>query len=455
MEKLQNRLIELWHEPIALVLVLVAVFLALVYFFSGVNISSIPIVNLAIYLLVVLAIFLLWYLARRPPRARLNRIGIVIAISAETDEQRLRIQKDFIAAMKSSLEGTSEIIKLDFVELPRWHTEKVGTSADRASEYVAKCRAHLLIFGTPKVRTINKKEIHVLNLRQIIVHRPVPTDTSKELSQEMAAIFSPRINIDRENDLVGLELASTWLAEAAKYFVGVAAYMSGDLDLSKMIFEELRASKHLASLRGIPGVAKLRQLVPQRLADVYLASARRSYLRWRKTRFIADLDDSNANIENYNRIHPNTYQYRLSKAIWLFVARHDVPGAIHLVEKAKGESDAAWRYSLAFLYAYQGRHDEAVWQYNKAFTRPCEQSLPFEVEEFIEWVLEQEPDKFQLHFCIGLINWSAKGDRERATKDFELFAAHRDAAKYPNMLKEAERYITEFRIAEASARIAQ
>jgi tetratricopeptide (TPR) repeat protein len=437
-----KKILEFWHEPLAMVIALPLVFLLLLYFFSGVDFASVPLLNIAAYVVIVVTIFFLWHFVTRAPRARKNRIGIVVAISAETEEQRIRIQKDFVDALKTSLENSRDILRFDFIVLPRWHAEKI-TDSDRATEYARKCRAHFLIFGTAKVRTLNKKESHVLNLRQLIIHRPIQTESSKKFSQEMSEVFSGRINIDRENDLIGLELASTWLAEAAKYFIGVAAFISGDLNLSKDVLEELRNSKNLAKLKGIPGVAKLRRLIPQRLADIYSARANRAHQKWRNTRSIDDLNDANTNVDEYNRILPDTYQYKLARALWLFVAKHDVAGAIRLLESCRGESEATWCYSLAFLYAYQGKLDDAERQYKKAFTRPCEQSVFFEVEEFIEWVLGQEPDKFQLHYCIGLINLTAKGDRRRAVRDFESFIAHPNAAKYTAAFEQAKLYIQE------------
>lgn len=442
MDKYIKKILESWHEPLAMVIALPLVFLLLLYFFSGVDFASVPLLNIAVYAVIVIIVFVAWHFFSRAPRARKNRIGIVLAISAETEEQRIRIQKDFVDALKTSLESSRDILRFDFITLPRWHAEKI-TDLDRATEYTRKCRAHLLIYGTAKVRPLNKKESHVLSLRQLIIHRPIRKESSKEFAQEMSDVFSGRLNIDRENDLIGLELASTWLAEAAKYFIGVAAFISGDLNLSKDVLEELRNSKNLAKLKGIPGVAKLRRLIPRRLADIYSARANHAHQKWRNTRSIGDLNDANANADEYNRILPDTYQYRLARALWLFVAKHDVVGAINLLGSCRGESDAVWRYSLAFLYAYQGRLDDSERQYKKAFTRPCEQSIFFEVEEFIEWVLGQEPDKFQLHYCIGLINLIAKGDRERAARDFEAFVAHPSAATYPAAFEQAKLYIQE------------
>ena len=64
---------------------------------------------------------------------------------------------------------------------------------------------------------------------------------------------------------------------------------------------------------------------------------------------------------------------------------------------------------------------EAIKYYRLAIKYKCETSVPFEIEEFIDWVLELEPDKVQLHFCLGLVNYGGKGDKLQALRDFEKF----------------------------------
>ena len=264
MEKLIKLVIDYWHKPITIAVVFLTAFLCSLYFFSDIDINRVTIYGVILSVFVPSVIVAVWYLTTRVPRARKGRTGIVIAVSAEGDKERIRLQSDFINVLRSALDDSNDLLRFDFVVLPKWHAEKILDS-DAAEKYARKCRAHFLVFGNAKVRVLNGKESHVLRLRQLIVHKPISKDISKLFSQEMSEVFSGNINVSRENDLVGLEVTSVWLAEAAKYFIAVAALVSGDLNLSQSLLERLRGSKHLAALKNIRGVAKLRQLIPQRL----------------------------------------------------------------------------------------------------------------------------------------------------------------------------------------------
>ena len=48
-------------------------------------------------------------------------------------------------------------------------------------------------------------------------------------------------------------------------------------------------------------------------------------------------------------------------------------------------------------------------------------TVPVQCEEFIQVALETEPEKVQLHYCSGLINYHAKKDSAGAIRDFTTF----------------------------------
>ena len=120
------------------------------------------------------------------------------------------------------------------------------------------------------------------------------------------------------------------------------------------------------------------------------------------------------------------------RAIWYFVARRDVAAAKREIRKCKDSPDCAWRYSEAFLLAYEGALTQAYRRYRVVFRHSCPEHLPVEVEEFIMGVLEEEPDKVQLHFCLGVINYFAKGDKARALQELERFLEAAPRKAFPD-----------------------
>jgi hypothetical protein len=65
-----------------------------------------------------------------------------------------------------------------------------------------------------------------------------------------------------------------------------------------------------------------------------------------------------------------------------------------------------------------------------------------EIEEFISWILSLEPDKTQLHFCLGLINYFGLEEYKHARTDFEKFLNHAENGKYGLQKRSAEKYLS-------------
>jgi len=67
--------------------------------------------------------------------------------------------------------------------------------------------------------------------------------------------------------------------------------------------------------------------------------------------------------------------------------------------------------------------------------------VPIQTEEFIQEILEQEPSKTQLHFCLGLINFYAKEDYGAAERDLARFLEYHRETVDQTVRQEAERLL--------------
>lgn len=131
-------------------------------------------------------------------------------------------------------------------------------------------------------------------------------------------------------------------------------------------------------------------------------------------------------------------------AICEFVLRKNVSAAHKLITQSRDDANATWLYSRAFLHAYQGKMEEAVKDYRNAFKGPVpDQSVPVQCEEFIQIVLGKEPDKVQLHFCLGLINYHAKSDYEVAAKDLCEFLSRLKDGEFRRLRKKAQEMLSD------------
>jgi len=81
---------------------------------------------------------------------------------------------------------------------------------------------------------------------------------------------------------------------------------------------------------------------------------------------------------------------------------------------------------------------------------PVDPAIPAQIEEFMCWLLEEEPQKYQLHYCLGFINWKIKGDKAQAIKDFEIFLSRGNKQEFTIERELARIWISEIQNSDAS-----
>jgi tetratricopeptide (TPR) repeat protein len=247
---------------------------------------------------------------------------------------------------------------------------------------------------------------------------------SERLAAEFREVLPRSLLVAAENDLFTLDFTAQWIDVVTRYIVGIASLISGDLTYSEDLFKRLEneLGTHEGSLPQ--SIAVIRNRIPQRLAEVYkvrvngLADA---YRLKRESRLLEEVEPWLDKLREYDDSY---YMGHLQRAICAFVLRRDIAGARAALDKCRRVPEPTWRYSLAFLYAYEGDLQRAYREYNRAFrVPPREPSVPVQAEEFIHLILDEEPHKSQLYFCLGMINQHAKMDMSAAQRDFERFLA--------------------------------
>lgn len=167
----------------------------------------------------------------------------------------------------------------------------------------------------------------------------------------------------------------------------------------------------------------------------------RAYYLTRRREFVEEAEKVAQKLLGRN---PDNYIGRQQMAIAHFVLRRDVAAATREIMACRRVKDVTWRYSRAFLLAYEGDTRRAREEYNEAFHgRLSDVTIPVQVEEFIQLVLDEEPDKVQLYFFLGLINLRAKDDPEAAGRDFRNFLDAQGSDQFPEERSLAERYLNE------------
>lgn len=246
------------------------------------------------------------------------------------------------------------------------------------------------------------------------------------------------------NDLLGLDFLSSWTHVVAKYIVGMAAAFSGDFNFAAIVFEDLQKQLH-PSAGEPPAVARIRGQLPKRLAEVNTLRASRAHHRW-----VASKSDQHlAEIGKFSDAVPDQFVKQIGaanlKAIWLFLSKRDARSALALIEQNRIEGDLAWLVNRAFLHAYLGNLRRANVFYRKAEGYQTNAEVLRQVDEFLEWLSGQEPDKVEILFCIGMVAWRIRGDLVVAEREFQLFLSRCPQGMYAGERQMVESWLVEIR----------
>jgi hypothetical protein len=174
--------------------------------------------------------------------------------------------------------------------------------------------------------------------------------------------------------------------------------------------------------------------VPAKLIDVYASMVRSLGEAYHMKRSKSLLVQVKPICERLLQRNPDHYSAKLQLAIVHFMLSRDVERARALLNSCKGTQDATYRYSLAFLLAYEGDLKASHEEYRAAFRAKClpnSENVPLQTEEFIHIIIQEEPEKRYLLFCTGLINYNVKQDYVAAKNDFEQFLGMPTVDSFP------------------------
>lgn len=422
------------------------VMLAVVLLLSLTYKLQVPVEIASLVALMLLAGLAVAYeLSIRPPKTPEGKIGLVLAITGETGDESLRAANDLGKAFRDEVNRSASGADFNIIFLPEFLSKRV-VDTESATALLGQTRSHFMAYGDLRKRKEGGRAFNVLRLESVVRHSPIKLDVQKEFANEMKESLPLGVAIDCESDLSGFEVTSGQFASGAKFIIATAALVSTDFNLARQLLEELYSDTPLITKQGLAlGKSGLPGLIRKRLLGCLGVVCQYHHWRWRVTKDDSEMSQALAAADRAMQIEPRSLDGLGTKAIAAFVLDGDVKAARRYTNEIAKlvPKSADWRYSLAFLAAYEGDMVAAWRWYKEAFGRDIEARLPIEIEEFVAWAVANEPDKVQLHYCLGLINLKRKGDRVSATRDFELFLEKCPINRFVDERKHAQRYLQE------------
>jgi len=401
-------------------LLLIIVVTCLIYVTSIRNIpfADISLLQWIVLLVLIVGIFCFWLYKRRIPRTRNGRIGLIVSIITEDDRDLIKLKQDLIENLKKLLEGRTLRYEFQIICYPDYYSKMV-VDFPSALRFVRKSRARFLTFGRGRLRKHNGADVYVLELEGVVIHKVVPEQIQGQLASEFTELFPRKTLIDKNNELFGFEITSQLVGGVAKYIIGISSMISGDIEFSLEMFSSLQTE--LSSLGNIPSMKKIMNRIPKHLIAIYMLKSDIAYANYNITRDLTYLEEMKGYLDYVQGIDRNNYNVILLRAIYCFF-RKDIAGAkreIGVCRRLK-INDANWLFSDAFLCAYGGNIEASYSLYLRAFKTGGKTNI-VAIESFIENVLIQEPNKYHLHFALGLINRYEKNDLGIAKHHFEKY----------------------------------
>jgi hypothetical protein len=428
---------KIWYEKVGLsvALALTNVFVISLSATSKASLAT----TLSVLLPANLVIFALWWWSRLPPKTSKNKIGFLISIACSDDKEAQKLQEDFIEPLRQLIKSGKTGHAFHFMVLPQV-LAKTLVDTEAAVSMRLRSRAQFMLYGRVKIRMLNGEDHHVIDLEGMVAHSPIPNDVQAVLAKEFAELLPRRVHLSTVNDLFTFQFTSEWAELVARYVIGIAAGLSGDLDYAEALFNEARQRLRNKD-RSFPVYRKLSERIPLRISELCLSRIDQTMQKWVNTRSPELLDKIEIEIDKLHDSYSNVENVLYTKTILAFVKRRDTRAAFALLRHVPNRDTALWHLNAAFLRAYDGNLKSAIRHYRRAALLEPESDTISQVEDFMVWVLRQESEKDQLHYCLGFFNWHIKGDDIQAKNDLATFINSQGAARFSEEKRLAQAWI--------------
>lgn len=379
------------------------------------------------------------------PKAKAGEIGIVIALEAEGESVHNQIHNDLIHNLKKLAGSGNSNRPFKIIALPPQHQKKIK-SQDDAERVLEKCRSKLMIWGQAKARNVNGNEYTVIELNVIASHNLIVQPISVIFANEMRELIPERFLVPKDNNLLEMELNAVGMDLAAHYIVAVACYFSDDkpyaLELFQVLERKLGAldATHFSEERK-SHIALLKKKVLLNIVNIYLRFARDEHMKWRRTRKVSFIEKANELAQKADAIIPNLYTTAIIGSVYSFIVEENPGKARRILAKWTSTEDATWAFNIAFLCAFEGNLNRAAHFYRIGFRRESDSKVLLEIEEFLEWAMEQFPTKYQLHYSLGMMMFFGRDEVELGREQFRTFLRLVPSGEFKTQVSEVRKYL--------------
>lgn len=433
-----------WHQPEGLGVITALAFAGLLAVWP---VAQLPAPWLLISLFLIVALITgIWAIARRTSRVDRNKIGLVVAISLEPEVSPL-LRTDFIGALRETLSSELSAQPFQLIEVRNDIAERI-LGAEDARRLRMKLRAQFVLFGRVRHRKLADGVDHeILDLLGLVGHGDIGEEQRRTLKNEFSELLPRRFQMKSSESFEAIEFTGRWAGLIAKYIIGLAAGMSGRIDVAEILFREVQSRITVAD-QGVLFYAKIRERIPKHLEEIAFLRARAACARWYRSKDDVELSEVELHLARASENGFDGPGFRILNAIVSVHRTRSTSTARRLLNGiSKKLRDAIWHLNVAFLDAFDHDIRSAAQHYRRALNLgipPADVDVTVgQVEHFLLWQLEVDPSLIEMHFCLGFVNLYLKGDIESAQRDFDKFLEVCPPGTYDDEKKLIKKWIAE------------
>ena len=425
LEKLVEIIEKYWLKPVSLLCVTIIMVPSYAWTVSTLNNWGIIALNTRGLVCTAVPFGIAWIVyailcinKHRLPRASKNIIAVLFCIDAENDKlyenAKYKLVNNFNSLITSVGQQQFRALSVSKTRLSRFDLHR----KDHILTVFKRTNCALLVHTRYTADDVNNAENFELRIDYSVRHPAFDESATSMLSHDISTLKAPigKQKFVKAEAIDIFNFTTQTLICACQYILGVVSMLAGD---NCKALELLSQSKQTAIADG----SNLSGVIGMIDDKVYVASCKvaTDYLvKFQNEKTIKSLYEVRRLLELSNSILPDAYFYNLNMAYVHITLEQNAEAAKDCVAKCKriGEN-TDWMYSDAFLSAYLN-HDPGVVlaKYRKALMNPYK-SLS-EILEYIEIVIENQPDRVTLHLATALV-YEEIGDQKLMKHHLALF----------------------------------
>ncbi len=382
----------------------------------GVNDNDKKFYIMGLLLFVILCTVYAWF-RYRVPKSDLDKINIGICINAEDKDAQLA-HTDFVSSLRSLLADNDATGLFNVIIYSQPLTKEVKSNAE-AFQFGQKHKLVMLIWGRVFTRPAKDEAVQHLAIQSMLFHSTFTPSFQQKLSQRFGSVMPARAKSPLSLSTEMCEFTASQTNLAVKLMISLLGIAYGDFKNAERWLKELGSVRQVA--------AQVRREIQKQTEELYLQWL--GVIGWR---FVIHRDREGMRLvpqlwENYRRHGGNSLSAATVRAQAYVLVDRNARKAneileSHLKEMRSSRMSQAYWFSRAFCYAYLDDLNKAykAYQVGLSSTRDTD-DVAVQCEVFINEILQAEPARTSLYFCLGFLNYKVKIDLEAAKRDLLSF----------------------------------